>query len=76
MLTVPPTKACLLCITPTGLDLYTQVHAQWHLLSAVLWISEDRLFMWNLMITVCVEFDDYIVHYIVNVEFDHSSCGF
>ena len=23
MLTVPPTKACLLCATPTGMDLYT-----------------------------------------------------
>ena len=27
VLTVPPTKACLLCATPAGMDLYTQVHA-------------------------------------------------
>ena len=44
MLPVPPTKACLLCITPTGMDLYTQVHAWMHLPSAVPWVSEDRLF--------------------------------
>ena len=44
VLTVPPTKACLLCTTPTGLDLYIQVHARKLLLSAVPWISEDCLF--------------------------------
>ena len=43
VLTVPPTKACLLCATPTGMDLYIQVHARRHLPSAVPWISEDRL---------------------------------
>ena len=44
VLTVPPTKACLLCTTPTGLDLYIQVHSRKLLPSAVPWISEDRLF--------------------------------
>ena len=44
VLTVPPTKACLLCATPAGMDLYIQVHARRLLLSAVPWISEDRLF--------------------------------
>ena len=43
-LTVPPTKACLLCATPVGMDLYIQVHARRLLPSAVPWISEDRLF--------------------------------
>ena len=44
MLTVPLTKACLLCTTPADMDLYIQVHA-WRLLpSAVPWISEDHLF--------------------------------
>ena len=43
VLRVPPTKACLLCATPTGMDLYTG-HACRHLLSAVPWISEDPLF--------------------------------
>ena len=43
MLTVPPTKVCLLWTTPTGMDLYIQVHAQRLLLSAVPWISEDCL---------------------------------
>ena len=42
MLTVPPTKVCLLCTTPTGMDLYIQLHACRHLPSAVPWISEDR----------------------------------
>ena len=28
VLTVPPTKACLLCATPARMDLYTQVHAR------------------------------------------------
>ena len=41
--TVPQTKACLLCATPTGMDLCIQVHARRHLPSAVPWISEDRL---------------------------------
>ena len=41
--TVPPTKACLLCATPAGMDLYIQVHARRLLPSAVPWISEDRL---------------------------------
>ena len=41
MLTVPPTKACLLCATPAGMDLYyIQVYTRRHLPSAVLWISE------------------------------------
>ena len=41
----PPTKACLLCATPAGMDLYNiQVHARKFLPSAVPWISEDRLF--------------------------------
>ena len=44
VLTVPPTKACLLYATPAGLDLYIQVHARRLLPSAVPWISEDRLF--------------------------------
>ena len=46
VLTVPPTKACLLCATPAGMDLYIyiQVHARRLLPSAVPWISEDRLF--------------------------------
>ena len=43
VLTVPPTKACLLCATPAGMDLYIQVHARRLLPSAVPWISEDRL---------------------------------
>ena len=44
VLTVPPTKACLLCATPAGLDLYMYTgHACRHLPSAVPWISEDRL---------------------------------
>ena len=43
VLTVPPTKACLLCATPAGMDLYIQVPARRHLPSAVPWISEDRL---------------------------------
>ena len=43
VLTVPPTKACLLCATPADMDLYIQVYACRHLLSAVPWISEDRL---------------------------------
>ena len=41
VLTVPPTKACLLCATPLGT---LQVHARRQLPSAVTWISEDRLF--------------------------------
>ena len=45
MLTVPPTKAFLLCATPAGMDLYIQLHARRHLPSAVPWISEDRLFI-------------------------------
>ena len=44
VLTVPPTKACLLCATAAGLDLYIYTgHACRHLPSAVPWISEDRL---------------------------------
>ena len=43
-LTVPPTKACKLCVTPAGMDLYIQVHARKLLPNAVPWISEDRLF--------------------------------
>ena len=44
MLSVPPTKAWLLCATPAGLDLYLYIgHACGHLPSAVPWISEDRL---------------------------------
>ena len=43
MHTVPPTKAGLLCATPTGLDLYIQDHDHRHLPSAVPWISDDRL---------------------------------
>ena len=43
VLTVPPTKECLVCATPAGIDLYIQVHARRLLLSAVPWISEDRL---------------------------------
>ena len=43
VLTVPPTKACLLCATPAGMDLYILVHARRLLPSAVPWISEDRL---------------------------------
>ena len=39
-----PTKACLLCATPPGMDLYIQVHACRHLPSAVPWISEGCLF--------------------------------
>ena len=38
-----PTKACLLCATLAGMDLYIQVHARMLLPSAVPWISEDRL---------------------------------
>ena len=33
VLTVSPTKACLLCVTPAGIDLYIQLP----------WISKDRL---------------------------------
>ena len=43
VLSVPPTKACLLCATPAGVDLYIQLYARRHLPSAVPWISEDRL---------------------------------
>jgi len=43
VLTVPPTKACLLCATSAGMDLSIQVHDRRHLPSAVPWISEDRL---------------------------------
>ena len=43
VLTVRPPKACLLCATPAGRDLYIQVHARRLLPSAVPWISEDRL---------------------------------
>ena len=43
VLTVPPTKACLLCATPAGMDLYIQVHARRLLLSAVPWIFKDHL---------------------------------
>ena len=43
VLTVPPTKAYLLCTTPAGMDLYIQVHAQRLLPSVVPWISEDCL---------------------------------
>ena len=43
VLTVSPTKAGLLCATPAGMDLCIQLHARRHLLSAVPWISEDRL---------------------------------
>ena len=39
-----PTKACLLCAAPAGMDLYIQVHARRLLPSAVSWISEDHLF--------------------------------
>ena len=39
----PLQKPCLLCATPTGMDLYIQVHARWLLTSAFPWISEDRL---------------------------------
>ena len=42
-LTVSPTKACLLCTTPGGMDLHIQVHAQRLLASAVPWISKDHL---------------------------------
>ena len=45
--TVPPTKACSLCATPAGIDLYIQVHALRLLPSAVPWISEDRLLEQN-----------------------------
>ena len=47
VLTVPTTKARLLCATPAGLDLYIYIytgHACRHLPRAVPWISEDRLF--------------------------------
>ena len=47
VLTVPPTKACLLCATPAGMDLHIQVHARRLLPSAVPWISEDHLFRIN-----------------------------
>ena len=43
VLTVPPTKACLLCATHAGMDKYVQVHARRLLPSAVSWISEDCL---------------------------------
>ena len=43
VLTLPPSKACLLCATPAGMDLFAQIHARRHLPSAVPWISEDRL---------------------------------
>ena len=39
----PLQKPCLLCATPTGMDLYIQVHARRLLTSAFPWISEDRL---------------------------------
>ena len=38
-----PHKACLLCATPAGMDLYIQLHVRRHLPRAVPWISEDRL---------------------------------
>ena len=42
VLTVPPTKACLLCATPAGLDLYTQaVPVGTYRMQSL--ISEDRL---------------------------------
>ena len=34
-ITVPPTKACLLCATPARMDLYIKVHAWRHLPSAI-----------------------------------------
>ena len=45
VLTVTPTKACLLCATPAGMDVYIQLHVRGRrrLPSAVPWISEDRL---------------------------------
>ena len=43
MLTVPATKAGLLCATPAGMDLDIQLHARRYLPSTVPWISEDRL---------------------------------
>ena len=53
MLTVPPSsKLCLLCATPTGMDIYIQVHTHRHLPSAVPWISEDCL-LWK---TTCMSF--------------------
>ena len=45
VLIVPPTKACLFCATPAGMNLYIQVHNRRHLPSAVPWISEDRLLL-------------------------------
>ena len=49
VLTVPPTKACLLCTTPADMDLYIQVHARRLLLSSVPWISEDHLLVLSSM---------------------------
>ena len=46
VLTVPPTKACLLCATLAGMDLHIQVHACRHLPNAVHQISEDCLLSW------------------------------
>ena len=43
VLTVPPTKACLLCATPAGMGLDIQVHARRLLPSAVPLISKARL---------------------------------
>ena len=43
VLTVPPTKACLLCATPAGPGPIYTGHACRHLPGAVPWISEDRL---------------------------------
>ena len=60
VLTVPPAKACLLCTTPAGVDLYIQVHARRHLLSAVPWISEDHLLI--LMARVKSDLGPYIVN--------------
>ena len=47
VLTVPPTKACLLCATPAGMDLYIQVHDRRLLPNAIPCISEDRLLYLN-----------------------------
>ena len=51
VLTVPPTKACLLCATPASMDLYIYilVHTQRLLLTAVPWISEDHLLVLSSM---------------------------
>ena len=56
MLTVPPTKACILCATPAGMDLYIQVHAQRLLPSAAPWISEDSLLKMCLFGVGCAVF--------------------